>query len=366
MTSRDLKQFWRFSDNQLTPQADYLNRKQWRRDFLKSMGAMAGIGTSSLLLGCQPPKKTDLTPPESGSTTAKPAVDVPEVKRSGPLKPDLPEEEIARYLPGAYQEGYQPYFETYPADRNAQFTYGRPETEEVEAAKYANFYEFSLYKSVYRNVGAFTPVPWSVVVDGECEKPTTFDLDDLYSLFPIEERAYRLRCVETWAACVPWTGFMLKHLLKKVEPKASAKFVRFETMDRPHEAPVRGSDSNWPWPYIEGLTIDEAMNDLTMMALGIYGHPLPNQHGAPFRLVVPWKYGFKNIKSIVRITLSKTQPPTFWNTAVPSEYKFEANVEPEVPHPRWSQASERMLGTGEVYETLKFNGYGDYVASLYS
>lgn len=261
----------------------------------------------------------------------------------------------------------EPVPNVYPSQRNPKFKdYGRPETVAAEAARYTNFYEFSVLKSTYKYVDAFKPKPWEIEVGGLCDKPRKFDLDDLHRLMPFEERAYRHRCVETWAMCVPWIGFPLRELLKLVEPQAQAKYVGFVTFDRPNEAPnmKRGRDQ-FPWPYTEGLTIAEAMNELAFIATGIYGKPLPKQHGAPVRLAVPWKYGFKSIKSIVRIVLMDRQPPTFWNTTMPAEYDFEANVNPNVPHPRWSQRSERMLGTNKRYPTVIYNGYGDYVGSLY-
>jgi sulfoxide reductase catalytic subunit YedY len=203
-------------------------------------------------------------------------------------------------------------------------------------------------------------------VDGLCAKPTKFDLDDLYRRMPLEERQYRHRCVETWSMCVPWTGFPLRELLKAVEPKPEARFVAFETFDRPEVAPHRASSVGYPWPYTEGLTMAEATNELVLLATGMYGHPLLKQNGAPIRLVVPWKYGYKSIKSIVRIRLTDTQPATFWNTIQPAEYDFQANVNPDVPHPRWSQRSERMLGTGAMFDTVLYNGYGEFVGDLYA
>jgi sulfoxide reductase catalytic subunit YedY len=252
----------------------------------------------------------------------------------------------------------------YPAARNGAFVYGRPETIRREAAEYANFYEFAGSKDVYRHVARFHATPWSFQVDGLCAKPRTFDLDDMYRTFPLEERAYRHRCVETWAMCVPWTGFPLRKLLEQVEPAADARYVRFETFLRPEEA-TQQANSSYPWPYTEGLTIEEARNELAFLATGIFGEPLPKQHGAPIRLVVPWKYGYKGIKSLVRITLTDQPPATFWNTLAPHEYDFAANVDPEVPHPRWSQASEWMLGTYERHATQKYNGYGEHIAALY-
>jgi len=201
-------------------------------------------------------------------------------------------------------------------------------------------------------------------VTGLINKPRTFDLDDFYKLMDIEERLYRLRCVEAWAMAVPWTGFPLKALLDIVEPKSNATHVAMTTFYKPFTA--QGQLAFWrPWPYTEALTIEEAINELTFMALGMYGHPLRKQHGAPIRLVVPWKYGFKSIKSIVKIELIDYQPLTFWNTVLPLEYSFEANVDPTINHPRWLQKTEKMLGTGEVHKTRLYNGYEKQVAHLY-
>jgi sulfoxide reductase catalytic subunit YedY len=255
--------------------------------------------------------------------------------------------------------------EFYPAARRPEYDYGRPETLARDAAAYTNFYEFGYSKAVYQYVSKFRPSPWTLTVDGLCAKPREFDTDDLHRLFGLEERTYRHRCVETWAMCVPWTGFPLSKLIDLVEPQPSARFVRFETFLRPEET-TNQDDATQPWPYTEGLTIDEARNELALLATGIFGAPLPKQHGAPVRLVVPWKYGYKGIKSIVRITLTDKQPATFWNTLAPHEYDFPALVDPEVPHPRWSQATEWMLGTQEEFPTQKYNGYGDLVGPLYA
>ncbi len=248
----------------------------------------------------------------------------------------------------------------HPLHRDA----GRPLTDEAAAARYTNFYEFSLFKSVWKHVGSFTPLPWTLEVAGLVAKPKIYDIDELIHLIPLEERIYRFRCVEAWAMVVPWTGFPLAALLKKVEPLPGAKYVRFVSFDRPEEA-SRQRDRSYPWPYTEGLTLTEATNDLTILATGMYGHPLLKQHGAPIRLVVPWKYGFKSAKSLVKIELTDEQPRTFWNTLSPHEYDFFANVNPEVPHPRWSQAEERMLDTGERFATRLYNGYEQWVAGLY-
>jgi len=238
-----------------------------------------------------------------------------------------------------------------------------------DITEYNNFYEFGYDKSdPLRHAGQLTTDPWSVVVDGLVDKPGTYDLADLVSGMTIEERIYRFRCVEAWSMVVPWMGFQLSGLLDKIGVRPGAKFVAFETLVRPQEMPGQRSGSI-EWPYREGLRIDEAMNPLTLMATGLYGEPMPKQNGAPIRLVVPWKYGFKSIKSIVRISLVEAMPPTTWNMLQPSEYGFYANVNPQVDHPRWSQASERAVGAGLFggrKETLMFNGYAEDVASLYA
>jgi len=318
---------WHIPESQHTPKSVFHERSWHRREFLRSIGASA----SGLLLGA------------SGC--------------SGPTDQEL---DAAGRVSGTVDA----FGDHYPAARNDSFDYGRPETIRRAAAEYANFYEFSRTKKVYRYVGGFTPAPWSFEVDGMCAKPRAFDLDDLHQLFELEERAYRHRCVETWAMCVPWTGFPLHRLLTMVEPTAEAKFVRFESFTRPQEARNQ-QDNSFPWPYSEALTMPEALNELTMMVTGVFGTPLPKQHGAPVRIVVPWKYGFKGGKSIVRITLTDEQPATFWNSLAPHEYGFTANVDPAVPHPRWSQAREWMLGTYDEFDTVQYNGYGEFVASLY-
>lgn len=245
-------------------------------------------------------------------------------------------------------------------------------TPEADATSYNNFYEFGTGKAdPAAHSGDFKPRPWSIKVDGLAGKPAEFDLDALMG-FEQEERIYRMRCVEGWSMVIPWIGFPLAALLDRVEPLASAKYVAFETVVRPEEMPgQRGVFQPLPWPYVEGLRLDEARNPLTILSTGMYGKTLPNQNGAPVRLVVPWKYGFKGIKSIVRITLTEEQPVTTWNRSAPNEYGFYANVNPEVDHPRWSQATENRIGGGGFFgsndrPTLPFNGYGDEVASLYA
>ncbi len=238
-----------------------------------------------------------------------------------------------------------------------------------DITSYNNFYEFGLdKKDPSKYSGKFKPRPWSVTIDGEAENTGTFDFEDIIGPHTIEERIYRFRCVEAWSMVVPWNGIPLGDLLKRFKPTSNAKYVAFETVYRPSEMPGQRARV-LDFPYIEGLTITEAMHPLTMMATGLYGVDLPNQNGAPLRLIVPWKYGFKSIKSIVRISFTKTRPHTSWSDTAPSEYGFYANVNPEVDHPRWSQARERRIGSGlfaEKKPTLMFNGYADQVAGLYS
>ena len=240
-----------------------------------------------------------------------------------------------------------------------------PNTYE-EITSYNNFYEFGTGKEDPKaNSGAFKPVPWSVRVEGLCDRPGTYAFDDLVKPHRIEDRTYRLRCVEAWSMVIPWQGIPLSAMLKQFAPRPSARYVAFTTVLRPSEMPGQRRGV-LDWPYVEGLRLDEAMHPLTLMATGIYGKPLLNQNGAPIRLVVPWKYGFKGIKSIVRIQFTETEPPTTWNLAASNEYGFYANVNPEVDHPRWSQATERRIGEFRRRRTLMFNGYADQVASLYA
>ena len=230
---------------------------------------------------------------------------------------------------------------------------------------YNNYYEFSETKDQVAPLSKnFPTTPWSITVGGLVSNPKTYTMDDILKNFKQEERIYRLRCVEAWSMVIPWQGFSLNQILKEVQPTSAAKYVRFESVDEPDKMPGQ-QDPFYNWPYVEGLRLDEAMNDLATMVTGLYGMPLPPQDGAPIRLVVPWKYGFKGIKAIVKIDLVDTQPTSLWMTAAPDEYGFYANVNPNVPHPRWSQATERMLGSEERRPTQPFNGYGAWVASLY-
>ncbi len=242
---------------------------------------------------------------------------------------------------------------------------GDPLNTYNEITTYNNFYEFSTGKEAVAKVAKdFKTSPWSVEVGGLVRNPGTYDVDDLRKQFPPEERIYRLRCVEAWSMVIPWMGFPLAALLNKVEPTAKAKYVRFETLYDPEQMPGQKNNA-YTWPYVEGLRIDEAMNDLAILATGLYGQPLLPQNGAPVRLVVPWKYGFKSIKSIVKIDLVEAMPVSLWMDAASDEYGFYANVNPNVNHPRWSQASERRIGESGRRDTLLFNGYADEVAHLY-
>jgi len=298
--------------SEITPYSQYLSR----RDFLKA----AGIVTGSALLAACAPRATGTAIPEGEAPAASGKMD----------------------------------------------ELGDPANSFEDITNYNNFYEFSTNKeSVNPLSQEFTASPWTVEVYGMVNNPKTYGIEDLLSGFTQEERIYRLRCVEAWSMVIPWTGFPLANLLKEVEPTSDAKYVRFETVYRPEEMPGQGNSFFYPWPYQEGLRLDEAMNDLTLLATGLYGQSLPNPNGAPIRLVVPWKYGFKSIKSIVKIELTDQQPETLWNTVGPNEYGFYSNVNPERSHPRWSQASERRIGELSRRPTLMFNGYAEQVAHLY-
>ncbi|HET9913997.1 MAG TPA: protein-methionine-sulfoxide reductase catalytic subunit MsrP [Anaerolineales bacterium] len=299
--------------SEITPYSQYLSR----RDFLKAAGILTG---SALLAACAP----------EATQTAVP-------------------EEAAPVVPSGKMD-----------ER------GDPANSFEDITHYNNYYEFSTDKEAVNPLSKnFTTAPWTVEVYGLVNNPKTYGIEDLLKNFPQEERIYRLRCVEAWSMVIPWQGFPLASLLKEAEPTSDAKYVRIETVYRPEEMP--GQDSPfYPWPYQEGLRLDEAMHDLTILATGLYGQPMPNPNGAPIRLVVPWKYGFKSIKSIVKIELVANEPATLWNTVGPGEYGFYSNVNPERPHPRWSQASERRIGELGRRETLMFNGYAEEVASLYA
>ena len=309
--------------SEITPEHIYLNR----RKFMKSAG-IAGI--SALLAACAP---------QAEETQESPTA---QVEESG--AEDDTQDAVARV----------------PTDE-----LGDPLNSYQEITSYNNYYEFSFDKELPAVVSqGFPTSPWEVQVGGLVHKPTTFGMEDILKKFPSEERIYRLRCVEGWSMVIPWLGFPLAKLLNEVEPMGDAKYVAFQTaMDEEYMPNL--SVGFYPWPYTEGLRMDEAMNDLTLLATGLYGKSLLPQNGAPIRLAVPWKYGFKSIKSIVKIDLVAEMPNTLWPFIAPNEYGFYANVNPEVPHPRWSQATERRIGEFQRRETLMFNGYAEQVASLY-
>lgn len=272
-------------------------------------------------------------------------------------------------LPAAARAaGEDPSAGLYPAKANEAFKdAGRDLTPEKLAATYNNYYEFNTSKDVVADAAGFPIRPWSLVIDGEVEQPQTIAIDDLLKKVQLEERIYRHRCVETWSMVVPWTGFTVKSLVEMAKPKPAAKYLRFESFNMPEFAAGQkgGLLSQIEWPYVEGLTIAEAMNELPLMVTGVYGKPLPKSMGSPLRLHVPWKYGFKSIKGIVKISFVADRPKGLWEVLQSSEYGFWANVNPEVPHPRWSQSHEQLLGSEERIPTLLFNGYGEQVAGLY-
>ncbi|MDQ7063335.1 MAG: protein-methionine-sulfoxide reductase catalytic subunit MsrP [candidate division KSB1 bacterium] len=320
-----IKEGWKLSESEVAPEEAYFNR----RAFLRKLG-WTGLGVIGLQAGW-------LSAVLAGQGKKKNGVwqTIPD-----PAPP-------------------------YPVPRNPRYTADRPLTPEEIAASYNNFYEFTMEKDrVWQLAKHFETQPWKIEIRGEVHKPMTLDLDDLLKRMPLEERIYRHRCVEAWSMVVPWSGFAFKRLVDLVQPTSKAQYVRMVSFLRPSQAPGQ-KQRHYPWPYFEGLTMAEATNELTFLATGIYGHALPPQHGAPIRLVTPWKYGFKSIKSIVLIEFTRKQPRTFWNDLVPDEYDFWANVNPKVPHPRWSQATERDIGTGKRIPTRLYNGYEAFVAHLY-
>jgi methionine sulfoxide reductase catalytic subunit len=301
---------WELGENQATPEAAYLQR----RSLVKAMG----LGAASLALPGQ-----------------------------------------------ASAQDKDPSAALYPAKRNDKYGVPTPMTAEKLATTYNNFYEFGTDKSIWRDAQKLEVRPWTIKVSGMVEKPFEIGIDDLLSKVQLEERVYRHRCVETWSMIVPWSGFAMRSLVELCKPTSGAKFVVMKTLSKP--AVMREQrDPLYPWPYTEGLAMDEAMNDLTFIATGLYGKPIHKQNGAPLRLVAPWKYGFKNVKSIVSVEFSDKRPVSFWEKLQASEYGFWANVNPQVPHPRWSQATEKPLGSDERIPTLLYNGYGEFVAGLYA
>jgi sulfoxide reductase catalytic subunit YedY len=249
-------------------------------------------------------------------------------------------------------------------ERNPKYVAGREITPEKYSTTYNNYYEFSEGKNLWEAAQVIKPRPWTISLEGMLKEPRTIAIDDLLKQVQLEERVYRHRCVEAWAMTVPWTGFPLSQLLKIAEPLGSAKYIVFETAQDPKMPGLQSPF--YPWPYIEGLTLDEAANELAFISTGMYGKALPPQDGGPIRLTVPWKYGFKSAKALAKISFTEKRPMNFWQAIQPSEYGFWANVNPDVSHPRWSQARERLLGSNEMVPTQIYNGYGEFVASLYS
>ena len=274
---------------------------------------------------------------------------------------------IARAVPALAADAADadPSAKLYPAKRNDKYKLDRPITPEKYSTQYNNFYEYGMdYGTSWQNAQALKIRPWTVKIDGMVEKPITLGIDDLLKKMTLEERLYRHRCVEAWSMAVPWSGFPMAKLVDLARPLGSAKYLKMTTFMDPEMAPGQRSFM-FPWPYVEGLTMAEARNELAFLVTGMYGKPVPKQDGAPIRLVTPWKYGFKSAKSIVRFEFTDKQPDTFWAHVSPSEYGFWANVNPDVPHPRWSQATERVLGEDKRVPTQKWNGYGEFVADMY-
>ena len=327
---------WQLKERDCTTKAAYTNR----RAFIKSLG-LGSIALTASSLGC--------------SINAR-------SRDSLANDPDGPLDTIPENAP---RDGY-------PAERNTAYSVPeRPVTDRLVSSSYNNFYEFinqGDLKRVWPHTGAYEPFPWSLEVRGRVEDEQTWDLADLIKSMPLEERLYRFRCVEAWSITVPWTGFSLSKLIERCKPLSSANFVEFTCVNRPSQLPGQRIATWYPWPYFEGLRMDEAMNELAFVATGMYGEPLPKQNGSPLRLVLPWKYGYKGAKAVVRMRFTRSQPKTFWNELAPREYGFLSNVNPNVPHPRWSQASERFLPRENVEEqipTQLFNGYDQWVADLY-
>jgi sulfoxide reductase catalytic subunit YedY len=318
------KRGWEVPEREVTPESAYRSR----RAFL-ALAGLTALGGATLIAGVGKPRPRD-------------------------AQAQLPD--FAK-LPTA---------DRYPAARNQRYTVDRALSEEKVAAAHNNFYEFTTDKGrVWELAKEFHAWPWTVEVAGLVSKPGKLDVEQLIRSMPLEERVYRFRCVEAWAMTVPWTGFPLRKLIEQVQPTSQARFVRFTSFLRPAEAVGQKTQTWYPWPYYEALRMDEAMHELAMVTTGIYGHPLPNQHGAPLRVIVPWKYGYKNPKSFVKIEFVAEQPRTFWNDLAPDEYSFLSNVNPNVPHPRWSQAKEQLIGSGDHVPTRMFNGYEEFVAAMY-
>lgn len=315
------------SSREITPERLYLRRREFLKNSILFAATSSGVGATLLWLmrGLRATGRPK-------STGAAPGWNPPELS-------------IAKHVDDAVGEAKTPF---------------------KSVTEYNNFYEFGTEKGdPALHANTLKPRPWTVAIEGEAARPQVVDIDQLLRWFPLEERIYRMRCVEAWSMVIPWVGFPLGALLRRVEPTSRAKYVAFTSLLDPDQMPGQ-RENILDWPYVEGLRIDEAMHPLTILAVGLYGRSLPNQNGAPLRLVVPWKYGFKGIKSIVKIRLTERQPPTTWNITGPDEYGFYANVNPAVDHPRWSQATERRIGEYRRRPTLPFNGYAEQVGGLYS
>ena len=325
---------WYLPEREATPESVYRNRRQFIREMgLGSLGAAALLGSAT--------RAAEVASATSSATA--------EAAPGDPLS----------YPPA--------YARTYPFQRNGKFVAGRDITVEDEATTYCNFYEFSTKKrEVHPNVGKLVLQPWEIKIGGLCAKPGTYDVYELIGRMPLEERVYRFRCVEGWAMTLPFTGFPMKALFDHVGVRNEAKFVRFVTFMRPKEAPGFEQYKNFPFPYYDALTMPEAMAEVAIFGTGLYGKPMPRQNGGPLRVVAPWKYGLKSIKSLVEIEFTAERPPVFWNDVNGKEYSWHSNVEPDVPHPRWSQKKERLIGQDGTVESQLYNGYGNYVAQLYA
>jgi sulfoxide reductase catalytic subunit YedY len=328
-----IRRSWELPEREATPESVWMDRRRLMR--MVAAGPILAAGVPALLTGC-----------DDGGPAAAVAEE----------EPTVPPEALNLDDPSA---------DLYPVAANSDYVLDRPVTAERWAVTYNNFYEFGSSKNVWQKAQALPLRPWTVRIEGLVEKPFDIGIDDLLRKMPLEERLYRHRCVEAWSMAVPWSGFPLRALVELAAPLSSAKYVKMVTFEDSEIA--GGQRAVWyPWPYVEGLTIEEATHELAFIATGLYGKPMPKQNGAPLRLAVPWKYGFKSIKSIVLFEFTDQRPKSFWEEIQGSEYGFWANVNPEVPHPRWSQASERVLGTDERVATLLYNGYAEEVAPLYA
>ncbi len=326
-----VKRGWEIPEREATPEHVFFNRRRF-------LTGTAAIGATAALIGCDEDKTAQA---QSSAESASPAATQ------------------------TAQADADPSAGLYPFKQNPTYTLDRGVTTPDWSTNYNNYYEFGTSKRVAAEAAALPLRPWVLTIDGMVDKPMQIGIDDLMKQMPLEERLYRHRCVETWSMAVPWSGFALKELVKLAAPQAGAKYLRFETFMNPDVAPEQKTPW-YPWPYVEGVTLEEATNDVAFLVTGMYGKPAPKQNGAPLRIALPWKYGFKSAKAIAKITFTDQRPMNFWQALQASEYGFWANVNPEVPHPRWSQANERVLGTDEPRPTLLYNGYGEFVASLYA